>query len=393
MINQLQSRSYVSVPDWKTHEINLGGVTYPYYFGYDCLPQLADMIIGFDADLILLVTDDTVLDLHGADLIELLAAHVPVEVLSTPAGEGIKTNQVLVSHLEQAIAVGASRRSVVVAFGGGVPGNLAGLMAALLYRGVRLIHIPTTIMAATDSTISFKQTINSTKGKNHIGTYYVPECVITDVKLMQTLPDREVRSGFSEAIKNSLSICPEDISDLRALLSSGNLTSSDALLWLIDTAIQAKVAVTVNDSREQKTGLILEYGHTVGHAIEMCDYRLKGANGLSHGESVALGMLSAAYLSSKMCGLPEEILRLHHEFIVELLGVPARLPQCITTDHVMRQVLKDNKRGYLNVAQNEAAMVLLYNLGEPATTGTLPLVAVPLDYVQQSIEYLVRATK
>lgn len=393
MINQLQSRSHVSVPDWKTHEINLGGVTYPYYFGYDCLPQLADMIIGFDADLILLVTDDTVLDLHGADLIELLAAHVPVEVLSTPAGEGIKTNQVLVSHLEQAIAVGASRRSVVVAFGGGVPGNLAGLMAALLYRGVRLIHIPTTIMAATDSTISFKQTINSTKGKNHIGTYYVPECVITDVKLMQTLPDREVRSGFSEAIKNSLSICPEDISDLRALLSSGNLTSSDALLWLIDTAIQAKVAVTVNDSREQKTGLILEYGHTVGHAIEMCDYRLKGANGLSHGESVALGMLSAAYLSSKMCGLPEEILRLHHEFIVELLGVPARLPQCITTDHVMRQVLKDNKRGYLSVAQNEAAMVLLYNLGEPATTGTLPLVAVPLDYVQQSIEYLVRATK
>lgn len=393
MINQLQSRSHVSVPDWKTHEINLGGVTYPYYFGYDCLPQLADMIIGFDADLILLVTDDTVLDLHGADLIELLAAHVPVEVLSTPAGEGIKTNQVLVSHLEQAIAVGASRRSVVVAFGGGVPGNLAGLMAALLYRGVRLIHIPTTIMAATDSTISFKQTINSTKGKNHIGTYYVPECVITDVKLMQTLPDREVRSGFSEAIKNSLSICPEDISDLRALLSSGNLTSSDALLWLIDTAIQAKVAVTVNDSREQKTGLILEYGHTVGHAIEMCDYRLKGANGLSHGESVALGMLSAAYLSSKMCGLPEEILRLHHEFIVELLGVPARLPQCITTDHVMRQVLKDNKRGYLNVAQNEAAMVLLYNLGEPATTGTLPLVAVPLDYVQQSIEYLVPATK
>lgn len=393
MINQLQSRSHVSVPDWKTHEINLGGVTYPYYFGYDCLPQLADMIIGFDADLILLVTDDTVLDLHGADLIELLAAHVPVEVLSTPAGEGIKTNQVLVSHLEQAIAVGASRRSVVVAFGGGVPGNLAGLMAALLYRGVRLIHIPTTIMAATDSTISFKQTINSTKGKNHIGTYYVPECVITDVKLMQTLPDREVRSGFSEAIKNSLSICPEDISDLRALLSSGNLTSSDALLWLIDTAIQAKVAVTVNDSREQKTGLILEYGHTVGHAIEMCDYRLKGANGLSHGESVALGMLSAAYLSSKMCGLPEEILRLHHEFIVELLGVPARLPQGITTDHVMRQVLKDNKRGYLNVAQNEAAMVLLQKLGEPATTGTLPLVAVPLDYVQQSIEYLVRATK
>lgn len=389
MTGKLQSCSNPSVTDWNAREINIGGVTYPYYFGYDCLPKVADMLAGFKPDLILLVTDNTVFDLHGAALLDSLAPLVPVEVLSTPPGEGTKSSQVLESHLERAIAAGASRRSMVVAFGGGVPGNLAGLMAALLYRGIRLVHVPTTTMAATDSTISLKQAINSTKGKNHIGTYHVPECVIADVKLMQTLSDREIRSGLSEAIKNSFSIRPEDILELRALLASGQFTSPEALLWLLDTSIQAKMAVTMSDAHEQKSGLILEYGHTVGHAIEMCEYRSNGSTSLSHGEAVAFGMLPAAYISAELCDLPKEVVRLHHEIIVDLLGVPAQLPEGITTEQVVRQVLADNKRGYLKVAQDETAMVLLRNLGEPAITESLPLVAVPLALVQQSIDNLI----
>ncbi len=388
MIGKLESCPDASMTDWNSREINIGGVLYPYYFGYDCLSQLADMLAGFKPDKILLVTDNNVFDLHGAALLDSLAPLVPVEVLSTPPGEGTKSSQVLVAHLERAIAAGASRRSIVAAFGGGVPGNLAGLMAALLYRGVRLVHIPTTIMAATDSTISLKQAINSSKGKNHIGVYHVPECVIADVKLMQTLPAREVRAGLSEAIKNCFSIRPEDISEMRALLASGQFTSPQTLLWLLDTAIQAKTAVTRSDAHEQNSGLILEYGHTVGHAIEMCEYKLKGLTSLSHGEAVAVGMLSAAYISSALCGLPEELVRLHHEIIVDLLRVPALLPEGVTTEQMMRQILADNKRGYLKVAQDETAMVLLRNLGEPARTESLPLVAVPLALVQQSIDNL-----
>lgn len=388
MTEKPHSRPNSSVADWNLREINLGGVTYPYYFGYDCLPQLAEVLVGFKPDLILLVTDDKVFKLHGAALLDSLPPFVRVEVLSTTPGEGTKSSQVLAAHLESAISARASRHSVVISFGGGVPGNLAGLMASLLYRGVRLVHVPTTTVAAMDSTISLKQAINSARGKNHIGTYYVPECVITDVRFMQSLPAREIRSGLSEAIKNCLAIRPEDIPEMRMLLTSGQFTSPEVLLWLLDRGIQAKTAVTRGDSREQKGGLILEYGHTVGHAIEMCDYELKGSDGLSHGEAVALGMLAAAHISSVFCGLPEEVVQLHHEILVDLLGGPATIPAEITPEQVMQRVLVDNKRGYLNVAQDEVAMVLLHNLGDPVATEFLPLVAVPLALVEQSIDNL-----
>ncbi len=388
MIRNLQDLPDLSAAGWNLREINLGGVTYPYYFGYDCLPQLARVLASFEPDLILLVTDDHVFNLHGASLLASLAPLVRVEVLSSTPGEGTKSSQILASHLEQAIAAGASRRSLVVSFGGGVPGNLAGLMAALLYRGVRLVHIPTTTMAAMDATISLKQAINSSRGKNHIGTYYVPECVITDVRLMQTLPGREIRSGLSESIKNCLTIRSEDIPEMRQLLASQQFTSPEALLWLLDRGIQSKIAVTLGDSREQRGGLILEYGHTVGHAIELCDYQLRGSESLSHGEAVALGMLAAAQVSSVLCGLPVEIVELHRELLVTLLGVSATLPADMTTEQVMQRVLADNKRGYLNVTRDEAAMVLLRNLGDPAGSPFLPLVAVPLVLLEQSIEHL-----
>jgi 3-dehydroquinate synthetase len=388
MTGMSQPCSNLSWTDWSSREINLGNIIYPYYFGYDCLPQLAYMLAGFEPDLILLVTDDKVFNLHGANLLDSLAPLVPVEVLSTPPGEGTKSSQVLALHLERAIAAGASRRSLVVSFGGGVPGNLAGLMAALLYRGIRLVHLPTTTMAAMDSTISLKQAINSTRGKNHIGTYHVPECVITDVKLMQTLPEREIRSGVSEAIKNCFALRPEDISEMQTLLASGQFTSPEALLWLLERGIQAKVAATRGDAREQKGGLILEYGHTIGHAVEMCDYKLKGSAGLSHGEAVALGMLAAAYVSAALCGLPKEAVQLHRKLLVDLLKCPATLPEGVTVEQVMQLVLADNKRGYLNIAQDEVAMVLLRHLGDPAGTAALPLVAVPLDLVEQSLSTL-----
>ncbi len=388
MIGNLPSRPHLRAPGLNAREINLGGVTYPYYFGYDCLPHLARMLAGFEPDLILLVTDDCVFQLHGASLLAALTPLVRVEVLSSPAGEGSKSSQVLASHLEQAIAAGASRRSLVVSFGGGVSGNLAGLMAALLYRGVRLVHLPTTTMAAMDATISLKQAINSTQGKNHIGTYYVPECVIADVQLMQTLAGREIRSGLSEAIKNCLTIRPQDIPQMRQLLHTGDFTSPESLLWLLEKGIQAKTAVTQDDAREQRSGLILEYGHTVGHAIELCDYQLRGSAGISHGEAVALGMLVAAQVSSVVCGLPTEVVELHRELLITLMGAPAALPAGMTTSQVMRRVLADNKRGYLSVTRDEAAMVLLRQLGEPAGSPLLPLIAVPLTILEQSIDRL-----
>ena len=141
----------MSGADHARHWVELGDRRFPYYVSSDRLHRIASALGGYDTDVFLVVTDDTVLELHGDALLAPLGRFARVKVLSRPPGEAMKTVSVLAEHLDEAIAAGASRRSVVVAFGGGVPGNLAGMVAATLYRGVRLVHVPSTTIAATDT--------------------------------------------------------------------------------------------------------------------------------------------------------------------------------------------------------------------------------------------------
>ncbi|MEU5984932.1 2-deoxy-scyllo-inosose synthase [Streptomyces sp. NPDC047434] len=370
--------------DWNTRPVDLGGVVYPYHYGVDCLDRIVDELGAMGADRFFVVTDDHVLALHGERLLSGLGAHAPVEVLSLPPGDGMKALPNLAAHVEHVIAAGASRRSVVVAFGGGVPGNLAGVVASLLFRGVRLVHVPTTTVAAMDSVISLKQAINSSRGKNHIGTYRAPEAVYLDVRLLATLPDKQLRSGLCEATKNCLAIRPDSIPEMRRRLAAGNLAAPETLVWLLEESLTAKTAVTRRDPYEQGSGLVLEYGHTVGHAVEMCDQRLRGAEGLSHGEAVMLGMLAAARISRTRGGLDDASVTVHEE-LAQALGAPTRVPERISVEQVMDVVRVDNKRGYLPVSGEEAAMVLLREHGVPYGTPDLPLTAVPLEIVKEAV--------
>ena len=360
----------------------LGDRSYPYHFGYDCTDRIAATLGESGADRFLVVTDDTLLALHGDKLILPLRRHAPVDVLSMPRGEQMKSVRGLSAHLERAFEVGATRRSAVVAFGGGAPGNLAGMIAALLFRGIALFHVPTTTVAAMDSVISMKQAINSSRGKNQIGTYYAPAAVYTDVALLETLPVRELRSGLCEAAKNCLAIRPEALDELRRILRADDLASPATLLWLLDESLTAKAAVTIADGKEQGSGLILEYGHTVGHALELLDQRIRGADGLSHGDAVALGMLVAARVAVALGALRDEDARVHEE-MVELLGAPTRLPAWISVADVIDMVRTDNKRGYLPLRDDECAMVLLAGLGVPLGPRGRPLVAVPIALVEE----------
>ncbi|MFD7136153.1 2-deoxy-scyllo-inosose synthase [Streptomyces sp. NPDC059894] len=370
--------------NWNMRTVALGETRYPYFYGYDCMDRIVTSIAAHDADRFIVVTDDNVLAQHGDSLLPGLGAHAPVQVLSLPAGENIKSPANLASHLEEAITSGATRRSVVVAFGGGVPGNLAGVVAALLFRGVRLVHIPTTTVSAMDSVISLKQAINSGSGKNHIGTYHTPEAVYLDVALLRTLVDRELRSGLCEATKNCLAIRPDAIPDLRRVLARGDLTAPDTLLWLLEESLEAKISVTAQDRYEQRTGLILEYGHTIGHAVELCDQRLRGSAGISHGEAVMFGMLAAARISAEVGGLTRDDVALHDE-LAHALGAPVVVPSGLETTEVVNVVRRDNKRGYLPVSGEEAAMVVLDKLGTPMGSRDLPLVPVPMDLVRETV--------
>ncbi|MRH89163.1 iron-containing alcohol dehydrogenase [Nocardia sp. SYP-A9097] len=368
--------------------IRIGEQSYRYSFGEDCLAEIADGISELQADTLIFVTDDTVLGLYRT-VIERLSGNTPAIVLSHHAGESMKTLSCLTEHLESALRAGATRRSVVVALGGGVPGNLAGLMANLLFRGVRLVHVPTTTIAAMDSVLSLKQAINSPVGKNHLGTYYAPTAVYADVRLFATLPADELRSGYCEMAKNCLAIRPAAAERLRAIIDAGELATPAALTWLLDASIDAKTAVTREDTFERRSGLVLEYGHTAGHAIEICDHRARGAAGISHGAAIAVGMLVAAHISHARGWLSDDEVSAHYEIITGL-GVEPCLPQAVSAADVLEVMDDDNKKGYLDSRPDSLPFVLLRGLGRPAMTDDLPLVHVSRPEIREALEVITK---
>jgi 3-dehydroquinate synthetase len=372
---------------WHGRRIRLGEIEYPYHYGYGCIDLMTRDLAAFDADRFIVVTDDTVCALHGEALLPRLATLAPVEVFSQRPGETMKSLDHLVGLIERALAAGATRRSVVIGFGGGVPGNLAGVLAGLLFRGVRLVHIPTTTLAAMDSVLSLKQAINSTRGKNHIGIYYPPTAVYTDVRMLQTLPDRELRSGLCESAKNCLAIRPASVPALREVLARGELSSAESLLWLLDDSIRAKSAVTARDAHEQRSGLVLEYGHTTGHALELMLNRRRWDRPISHGEAIAFGMVAAARLARRRDWLTDDETALHEE-IAGALGAPLWLPPGLEVDELLAVMSNDNKRGYLQPVPGMVPFVLLKGLGQPAGGPDLPLVPVSLDEVGEVLTSL-----
>jgi len=339
--------------------------------------SIAEQIVALDTDLVVVVTDDVVRT-QREGFLRALGALVPVAVLSERPGEAMKSMSVLARHLDAAVAAGATKRTIVVGLGGGVPGNLAGMVAGLLFRGVRLVHVPTNVASATDSVLSLKQAVNSSLGKNQVGLYRIPEVIFVDLSAFATLRPQEIRAGLCEALKNALAIVPEQLPAFegRALPST-----PEEFVWLLDACIEAKSRVMRDDPYEQCEALVLEYGHTVGHAVELCDRARRGAGALSHGESIAFGMLVAAHISRRLGYLDDEVVELHRRLIAGL-GAPTRLPVGVSVEDVMAYVRHDNKRGLIRTAPDHAPMVLLESLGTARTTEGMPLEGVPFSLIR-----------
>jgi len=373
--------------EWRRFELPLGDVGFPYAYGTDCVDRITAEVGALDADRLLLVTDDRVLDLHGEVVIAALAKYAAVHVLTGPPGEQRKTFGVLSDHLEQVIAAGASRRSVVVTLGGGVVGNLEGLLASLLFRGVRLVHIPTTLMAAADSTISLKQAINTPTSKNTIGTYHRPTAVLVDIALFATLPPDELRSGLCESVKNCLAIRPTGIDPLLGVLREDRPITAEAYALLLRESIQAKCAVMHADPYEREAAIVLEYGHTIGHAIEVADRTAPADDRIRHGDAVALGIHAAALISARRGWLDERDVEMHRA-LLSAVGAPSVLPGHLQPERIVQAVVHDNKRGYIPCSDREVPLALLRDLGIPASTANRPLVPVDMDVVAQAVEAL-----
>jgi 3-dehydroquinate synthase len=228
--------------------------------------------------------------LYGERVVESLrSARLTTDLLTFPAGEANKTRQQWLELSDRMFALGCGRDSCVVALGGGVTGDLAGFVAATYMRGVPLIQAPTTLLAMIDASVGGKTGVDTPSGKNLIGAFHPPRAVLADTRLLDTLPDTELRSGLAEAVKHG-AILDADYFDWITAHAHAILEREPAHLGqLVSRSVELKARVVAADPLEHGERAILNFGHTVGHALE-----LHAAYGIPHGFAVAAGMLIEA---------------------------------------------------------------------------------------------------
>jgi len=276
-------------------------------------------------------TDETVHELHGRRFVAgLRELGYDVQCLVLPVGEGAKSMANYAYLVERVLSHGVDERSVFLSLGGGVICNVCGFVASTLYRGLDLVHLPTTLMAQCDAAVSHKQGINGAHGKNLVGTYFAPRLVAIDIDALATLSDELVADGMSEVVKHALG---EDAEYADMLLAHrGSARDPDFLEEVVGRNVALKCALMRRDPHEKNEGMVLQYGHTVGHAVEhLSGYRL------SHGQSVAVGMMVAAEVSVLMGAAPRELVAAHRTLLAKY-GLPTRMPAGISAADVVEAV-------------------------------------------------------
>jgi 3-dehydroquinate synthase len=246
---------------------------------------------------IFVVTVPTVRRRWGKTLLtSLRAAGFSPEVMEMPEGERFKRLSTLEKLADEVLRLGADRKAVVLAFGGGVVGDVGGMLASVYMRGVKLIQIPTTVQAQLDAAIGGKTGVNLRAGKNLIGTFYQPELVLIDPSTLETLPEREFRAGMYEALKSGVIGNAELFERLENSSIKTLRKDRDLLTWAIAESVKLKAEVVSADEREGDLRRVLNFGHTLGHALEAAtSYRH-----FLHGEAVAWGMIAAARISAEV---------------------------------------------------------------------------------------------
>jgi 3-dehydroquinate synthase/2-deoxy-scyllo-inosose synthase len=320
-------------------------------------------------DRVFVVVDAVVARLYPADVNRFAGlGALPGVVFVAPEGERSKTLSVLGDVAEACLTGGATKRSLVLVFGGGATMNVGGLAAALIYRGLRLCYVPTTLMAQNDVVPSMKTAINFCDRKNNFGTFYAASLNVVDTRYLHTLPADELRAGMGELVKNALVLGGEHFTLAERMLDArarGPLDDS-LLAEIVEAGIRAKLPALVADAQEAGAGMIFEYGHTVGHALELC----YPAGVLPHGLAICWGMRCCAYVASRL-GLMDGAEVARHDALIQRLlpeALPAPAP---AVADVMFRVMRDAKRGRARESADECSCVLLSAVGEPVRTDTM----------------------
>lgn len=322
-----------------------------------------------------LISDTTVMGLYGgAARASLEAAGLAVVTRAIEPGEASKRPEVLVELVGELVTAGLSRRDVVVALGGGVVGDLAGLVAALFMRGVDLVQCPTSLLAQVDASVGGKVAVDLPAGKNLLGAFHFPRAVLIDTDVLQTLPDRELSCGLAEMVKHGALFSAEHFDQLTLHADALYARDPAVLPRLIATSVALKAACVSRDPLELagagKGRVLLNLGHTVGHAIEAVS-----GYAVPHGEAVALGLRAAARLSAAK-GLCDPGLEDRMVATLAALRLPTDLDPWLAGERgeaVARALGNDKKR-----AGSTITYIALAGLGDPRTLSLAPAEILPL---------------
>lgn len=331
-----------------TITVNLGDRSYPIVIGAGLLNGGFDLSKFVNGPDCLIVSNEIVAPLYRDRILPNLAGKA-VTTIDLPDGESYKSVASLQVVIDRLVESGANRDTTVIALGGGVVGDIAGFAAACYMRGVAFIQVPTTLLAQVDASVGGKTGVNHAEGKNLIGAFHQPQVVMIDTDTLKSLPDRELKAGLAEVIKYGV-ICDIEFfawleDNMQALLEKEPL----ALARAIQRSCELKATVVAEDERESGHRVILNFGHTFGHAIENC----QGYGEWLHGEAVAAGMIMAAELSGIGDGDVERL-----RVLLQKAGLPVA-PPAIDGQDWLRTMGMDKK-----VKQKQLRFVLLRALGD-----------------------------
>jgi 3-dehydroquinate synthase len=320
--------------------VDLGERAYHIHLGAGVLRTIGTRCAAFpEARAALVVSDQNTAPYYLEPCLEALrSAGLRVESEVLPPGEGTKSEPYLFQLYRRAMAAGLDRAGLFVALGGGVIGDLVGFAAATYLRGVRYVQAPTTLLAMVDSSVGGKTAIDLPEGKNLVGAFHQPAAVIADIETLRTLPERELAAGLAEVVKYGVIRDETLFEQLERDFPSVAGASADQWIEIIARCCRIKAEVVRTDERESGQRAILNFGHTLGHAVET----LSAGNGLRHGEAIAIGMVYAARLSERQCGWPSA----HTERLVALLrrfGLPTEPPAGLSWPEVRRIMAVDKK--------------------------------------------------
>ena len=288
---------------------------------------------------IAIITDEAVAKLYAQQLQEALQEKAQVIVIEVPAGEKSKSWHQLEKVCDRLIEAGFKRQDLIIALGGGIVCDLAGFVAAIYMRGLNHVMIPTTLLAQVDASVGGKTAINTSAGKNLIGSFHQPKTVIADVKTLASLPKRDFVAGLAECVKHSLldeQLFEFTLSKQQAIVAN-DFASLELLAELVTENVKVKANVVAQDETENDIRAHLNLGHTFAHAFEAVD----GYGDLLHGEAVAVGLVAACRLSNKL-GLASEKLGEHIEQILTAFGLPTSIKN-LDNEKVLTAMTVDKK--------------------------------------------------